>query len=83
MADTKDTPTYLQVTPENVESLANKLEQFTQSLCPIERALLMERIKRSMPLSNLDATTPLATSPAVFAAWLNAIVSDVSRWYPQ
>ena len=42
----------------------------------------MERIKRSMPLSNLDVTAPLEASTAVFAAWLNAIVSDVARWYP-
>lgn len=83
MADTQNTPTYLQVTPENVASLAHKLEQFTQSLSPAERELLMERIKRSMPLSDLKATAPLAATPAVFAGWLNSIVSDVSRWYPQ
>ena len=83
MADTQNTPTYLQVTPENVESLAKKLEQFSQSLSPIERGLFMERIKRSMPVSDIEATTPLATTPDVFAGWLNAIVSDVSRWYPQ
>ena len=82
MADTQSTPTYLQASPENVASLANKLEQFSNQLSPVERGLLLERIKRSMPVSALDASTPLAASTAVFAAWLNAIVSDVARWYP-
>ena len=83
MADTQSTPAYLQATPENIASLVHKLEQFSSQLDPVERDLLMERIKRSMPVSNLEATTPLTASAAVFAAWLNAIVSDVSRWHPE
>ena len=82
MADTQRTPLYLQASPDDVASLAHKLEQFSNQLSPVEQGLLMERIKRSMPLSDLDATAPLTASTAVFAAWLNSIVSDTARWHP-
>jgi len=82
MAHTHISPEYTHATAQDVASLVNKLVEFSQVLSPVERALLLERIKRSMPLADIDATTPIAASPAVFAAWINSIVADTSRWYP-
>ena len=85
MSDANITPDseYLQAKPEDVESLVNKLMQFFQGLNSEERALLLQCIKRGLPSST--GTGPhraVEASPAVFAAWLNSVVSNPSRWYP-
>jgi hypothetical protein len=81
MNDTYQTP-YVPAQPETVQSLVYKLVQFSQSLGSLERALLMERIKRSLPNAETQADRPLAASVSVFAAWLNAVLPDGARWYP-
>jgi hypothetical protein len=82
MAEQRYSPEYLQARVEDVQSLAFKLTQFSQVLSPIERALFMELIKRSMPSINLQSNEALAAAPAVFGAWINSIVPGESRWYP-
>ncbi len=77
-----ETPLYLQSDPHDIESLANKLTQFSQTLSPVEQSLFIERIKRSMPAMDVDNTGTIAASPVIFGAWLNAIVDGNSRWYP-
>jgi hypothetical protein len=85
MSQTSGTPAsdYLHATPEQVASLANKLLEFSQGLDPVERALFLECIKRGLPTSvGKQPDRPVDASLAVFAAWLNSVVSDPSRWYP-
>jgi hypothetical protein len=82
MAEQGTTPLYLHANAQDIASLVNKLTQFSQTLSPVELSLLMERIKRSMPNMEVDGMGPIAASPAVFGAWLNAIVDGESRWYP-
>lgn len=74
---------YVQTRPQDVESLVNKMLQFYQGLRPQERALLLECIKRGLPASTgTDPLRVVEAGPAVFAAWLNSVVSNPSRWYP-
>jgi hypothetical protein len=85
MSETSKVPgtEYLQATPEHVASLANKLLQFSQELDPTERVLLMECIKRGLPpTSGKTSGRAVDASLAVFAAWLNSVVDNPSRWYP-
>jgi hypothetical protein len=82
MNDTYHTPQYVPAQPETAQSLVYKLVQFSQSLGSLERALLMERIKRSLPNAEIEAGRPLAASASVFAAWLNSILPNGARWYP-
>ena len=77
------TPEYLLANPHDIESLANKLAQFSQTLTSTEQSLFMERIKRSMPAADIRDTPTPAPSPEVFGAWLNSIVPDGLRWIPQ
>jgi len=83
MAEKRYSPEYLQARVEEVQSLAIKLTQFTQTLNPVERALFMELIKRSMPSIDLQSAEALAATPPVFAAWINSIVPGESRWFPE
>jgi hypothetical protein len=76
-----DTPLYLEANSADVESLIMKLTQFSQQLTEIERALLMERIRRDLINAELSGP-PIPADPASFAAWINTILADVSRWYP-
>jgi hypothetical protein len=76
-----DTSLYLEADPGDVGSLVYKLTEFSQQLSDIERALLMERIKRDLYSSELSGA-PLAADPASFAAWINTILANVARWYP-
>ena len=46
MAHEHESPQYLLASPQDIESLANKLTEFSQALSPVEQALFMERIKR-------------------------------------
>ncbi len=74
---------YVQTRPEDVESLVNKLMQFSMGLDPQERALFLECVKRGLPPSSgTESLRAVEASPAVFAAWLNSMVSNPSRWYP-
>jgi len=82
MAEQGGSPLYLHANAQDIASLANKLTQFSQTLSPVELSLFMERIKRSMPGVDVDGMGPIAASPAVFGAWLNAIVDGDSRWFP-
>ena len=82
MAEQQHTPLYLHTQPHDIESLANKLNEFSQTLNPVEQSLLLERIKRSMPAIDVDIEGPFAPSPVVFGAWLNSIVDGNSRWFP-
>lgn len=85
MSQTDGTPAseYLHATPENVASLAHKLLEFSQGLEPVEHALFMECVKRGLPTSGgKEPSRPVEASPVVFAAWLNSVVSNPSRWYP-
>ena len=83
MAEQQHTPLYLHVQPHDIESLANKLNQFSQTLNPLEQSLLIERIKRSMPAMDVDSEGSISASPVVFGAWLNSIVDGESRWFPE
>ena len=83
MAEQGYSPEYLLANPHDIESLAHKLAQFGQTLTSAEQALLMERIKRSMPNADTRNTPTPAPNPEVFAAWLNSIVPDGHRWVPQ
>lgn len=83
MADEQRSPEYLLANPRDIESLANKLAQFCQTLSPVEQSLLMERIKRSMPGADVRGVTVLSGSPDVFGAWINSVVPDGSRWFPE
>ena len=83
MAGQGASPLYLHANAQDIASLANKLTQFSQALSPVELSLFMERIKRSMPGVDVDSMGPIAPSPAVFGAWLNAIVDGDSRWFPE
>jgi len=82
MAEQRASPLYLHANAQDIASLVNKLTQFSQKLSPVELSLFMERIKRSMPGVDVDSMGPVAPSPAVFGAWLNAIVDGDSRWFP-
>jgi hypothetical protein len=82
MADEHQSPQYLLASPEDIESLANKLTEFSQALSPLEQALFMERIKRSIPAVEVLESITLVPSLEVFAAWLNSVVSGGSRWFP-
>jgi hypothetical protein len=82
MAEAYSSPPYLHTQPHDIESLANKLNEFCQTLSPVEQSLFLERIKRSMPSMDVDHAGPSAPSPIVFGAWLNAIVDGESRWFP-
>ena len=82
MAEQRASPLYLHANAQDIASLANKLTQFSQKLSPVELSLFMERIKRGMPGVDVDSMGPVAPSPAVFGAWLNAIVDGDSRWFP-
>jgi len=82
MAEQRASPLYLHANAQDIASLANKLTQFSQKLSPVELSLLMERIKRSMPGVDVDGMGTITPSPAVFGAWLNAIVDGDSRWFP-
>jgi hypothetical protein len=85
MSETNTTPEseYLHTQPEDVESLVNKLMRFYQEFNSQERALLLECIKRGLPASTgKDPLRTVEASPAVFATWLNSVVSNPSRWYP-
>jgi hypothetical protein len=83
MAEQEASPLYLHANVQDIASLANKLTQFSQALSPVELSLFMERIKRSMPGVDVDSMSPVVPSPAVFGAWLNAIVDGDSRWFPE
>ncbi len=83
MAEQRYSPVYLRARVEDVQSLAIKLTQFSQTLNPVELALFMELIKRSMPSIDVQGAEALAATPAVFAAWINSIVPGESRWYPE
>jgi hypothetical protein len=76
-----DTPIYLEANPADVGSLVYKLTQFSQQLSEIERALFLERIRRDLINAELGGP-PIPADPASFAAWINAILADGSRWYP-
>ena len=85
VSETNITPEFdsVQTRPENMELRVNKLLQFYQGLNPQERALPLENIKRSLPASTAtDKLRVVEASPAVFAAWLNSVVSNPSRCYP-
>ena len=82
MADEHQSPQYLLASPQDIESLANKLTEFGQALSPLEQALFMERIKRSIPSMEVQEAVTPAPSLEVFAAWLNSVVSGGSRWFP-
>ncbi len=82
MAEQRYSPEYLRARVEDVQSLAIKLTQFSQTLNPVELALFMELIKRSMPSINLQSDEALVAAPAVFGAWINSIVPGESRWFP-
>jgi hypothetical protein len=79
----QQTPEYLLANPHDIESLANKLAQFAQTLPSTEQALFMERIKRSMPAADTGDTPTPIPSAEVFGAWLNSIVPDGLRWFPE
>ncbi len=83
MAEQQPASLYLQVTKQDVQSLVNKLTQFSQTLNPREQALLMERIKRSLPNAETGYGQALQATPEVFGAWLNSIIADGSRWAPE
>ena len=82
MAEQRASPLYLHANAQDIASLANKLTQFSQALSPVELSLFLERIKRSMPGVDVDGMGTITPSPAVFGAWLNAIVDGDSRWFP-
>ena len=82
MADEHRSPQYLLASPQDIESLANKLTEFGQALNPLEQALFMERIKRSIPTMEVQESITPAPSLEVFAAWLNSVVPGGSRWFP-
>ena len=82
MAHEHESPQYLLASPQDIESLANKLTEFSQALSPVEQALFMERIKRSIPAMEIEQSLTPAPSLEVFAAWLNSVVPGGSRWYP-
>ena len=73
--------TFAMASVEDVQSLAIKLTQFSQTLNPVELALLMELVKRCMPSIDVQSSEALAATPAVFGAWINSIVPGESRWY--
>jgi hypothetical protein len=82
MADEHQSPQYLLASPQDIESLANKLTEFGQALNPLEQALFMERIKRSIPAMEVQESITPVPSLEVFAAWLNSVVPGGSRWFP-
>jgi hypothetical protein len=82
MAEQRHSPEYLQARVEDVQSLAFKLTESSQILSPVERALLMELIKRCMPSIDVQSAEALVATPAVFGAWINSIVPGESRWFP-
>jgi len=82
MAHEHESPQYLLASPQDIESLANMLTEFSQALSPLELALFMERIKRSIPAVEVQESITLAPSVEVFAAWLNSVVPGGSRWFP-
>ena len=82
MAHDYQSPQYLLASPQDIESLANKLTEFGQALGPLEQALFMERIKRSIPAMEVQESITPAPSLEVFAAWLNSVVPGGSRWFP-
>lgn len=82
MAEQHQGPQYLLAGGQEIGSLAHKLLEFSQSLGPVEQSLFMERIKRSMPTAEFQASVTLEPSLAVFAGWLNSVVPDGVRWFP-
>ncbi len=82
MTDFAQIPEYVPANNQDVQSLILKLAQFSQSLEPGEQSLLMERIKRSLPNAEVQAQKQLDASPEVFAAWINTMLTDSSRWHP-
>ena len=83
MAEQRYSPEYLRARIDDVQSLAVKLTHFSQTLHPVELALLMELIKRCVPSISVQGAETLAATPAVFAAWVNSIVPGESRWFPE
>ena len=82
MADEHQSPQYLLASSQDIESLANKLTEFGQALTPLEQALFMERIKRSIPAMEVQESITPVPSLEVFAAWLNSVVPGGARWFP-
>lgn len=82
MAHEHQSPQYLLASSGEIASLANKLTEFSQALAPVEQALFMERIKRSIPAMEIQESITPAPSREVFAAWLNSVVPGGSRWFP-
>ncbi len=75
-------PQYLMAGEQEIAALAHKLLEFSQTLNPVEQALFMERIKRSMPSVEFTETVILEPSLPVFGGWLNSVVPGSVRWFP-